>query len=54
MTYDIPEKIREDFKGSIPLNRWGKIIELENTIRYLLKTEYVSGTSIKINGGLDF
>ena len=54
MTYDIPEKIREDFKGSIPLNRWGKIIELENTIRYLLNTEYVSGCSLKVNGGLDF
>ena len=54
MTYDIPEKIREDFKNNIPLKRWGKIIELENTIRYLINTEYVTGCSLKINGGIDF
>lgn len=54
MTYDIPENIRENFKGNIPLKRWGKIIELENTIRYLINTEYVSGTSLKLNGGLEF
>ena len=54
MTYDIPEKIREDFKNNIPLKRWGKIIELESTIRYLINTEYVSGSNLKINGGLDF
>jgi|TARA_B100000519_G_C14045461_1_gene344834 3-oxoacyl-[acyl-carrier protein] reductase len=54
MTYDISEKIREDFKNNIPLKRWGKIIELENTIRYLINTEYVTGCSLKINGGIDF
>jgi len=54
MTYEIPESIRENFKDTIPLKRWGKIIELENTIRYLINTEYVSGCSLKVNGGLDF
>ena len=54
MTYEIPESIRDTFKKNIPLKRWGKIIELENTIRYLINTEYVSGFNMKINGGLDF
>ena len=54
MTYEIPESIRENFKDTIPLKRWGKIIELEHTIRYLINTEYVSGCSLKVNGGLDF
>ena len=54
MTYEIPESVRDNFKKNIPLKRWGKIIELENTIRYLINTEYVSGFNMKINGGLDF
>ena len=54
MTYEIPKNIRDNFEKTIPLKRWGKIIELENTIRYLLSTEYVSGASLKVNGGLDF
>ena len=35
-------------------NEQRKIIELESTIRYLINTEYVSGSNLKINGGLDF
>ena len=35
-------------------DRYGRIIELEHTIRYLINTEYVSGCSLKVNGGLDF
>ena len=54
MAYEIPKSVRDNFKKNIPLKRWGKIIELENTIRYLINTEYVSGFNMKINGGLDF
>ena len=54
IVYDIPDPIRANIKDSIPLKRWGTIEEIENTVRYLIDTEYVSGTSIKVNGGLDF
>jgi NAD(P)-dependent dehydrogenase (short-subunit alcohol dehydrogenase family) len=54
LVYEIPTDIREKIKESIPLKRWGNIIELENSVRYLINTEYVSGCSLKINGGLDF
>ena len=32
----------------------GTIEEIENTVRYLINTEYVSGCAMKVNGGLDF
>ena len=54
LVYQIPIPIREQIKESIPLKRWGSIIELENSVRYLINTEYVSGCSMKVNGGLDF
>ena len=54
LTYDVPEPFRTKIKETIPLKRWGTIEEIENTVRYLIDTEYVSGTSIKVNGGLDF
>ena len=54
LVYEIPIDIREKIKESIPLKRWGNIIELENSVRYLINTEYVSGCSLKINGGLYF
>jgi NAD(P)-dependent dehydrogenase (short-subunit alcohol dehydrogenase family) len=53
LTYKVPEPFRTKIKNSIPLNRWGKISEIENAVRYLINTEYVSGCSLKINGGID-
>ena len=54
LTYEVPEPFRTKVKENIPLKRWGTIEEIENTVRYLIDTEYISGCSIKINGGLDF
>ena len=54
LTYEVPEPFRTKVKETIPLKRWGTIEEIENTIRYLINTEYVSGCSMKVNGGLDF
>ena len=54
MTYEIPKKFREQIKNNIPLKRFGNISELENTIHYFIHTPYITGTSIKLNGGLVF
>ena len=54
LTYKVPEPFRTKIKESILLKRWGTIEEVENTIRYFINTEYISGCSIKVNGGLDF
>lgn len=53
MAHRIPEKIIGNIIESIPLKRLGKMEELRDTIEYLIKTEYISGTSIKINGGIN-
>ena len=54
MTYQIPEKLIDQIKNDIPLKRFGNISELESTINYLIHTPYITGTSIKLNGGLVF
>lgn len=52
MTYKIPQDTIEQIKNNIPIGRFGKIDELYNTINYLINTEYISGQSINISGGL--
>ncbi len=54
LTYKIPETFREQVLNTIPANRWGSIQELINLIEFLINTPYVTGTNIKINGGIDF
>jgi len=54
MAHRIPKNIQEKIKQKIPLKRFGTIKELYNTIQYLINTEYVTGTSLKINGGIEF
>ncbi len=54
LTYKIPETFREHILNTIPTKRWGSIQELANLIEFLINTPYVTGTNIKINGGLDF
>ena len=54
LTYKIPEQFRNDIQNNIPMKRWGTIEELANLIEFLIQTPYVTGTNIKINGGIDF
>ena len=54
LTYKVPEPFRRKIKENMPLKRWGTIEEIQNTIKYLINTEYVSGCAMKVNGGLDF
>jgi NAD(P)-dependent dehydrogenase (short-subunit alcohol dehydrogenase family) len=52
MAHRIPERIKRNIVSKIPLKRFGKMEELCDTIEFLMKTEYISGTSIRINGGI--
>lgn len=54
LTYNIPQEFRNQILNTIPVGRWGTIEELENTVEFLINTPYINGTSIKINGGIDF
>jgi len=52
MCYRVDEKYQEMAKEKIGLKRWGRIEELHNTIDYIIENEYVSGTNLRIDGGL--
>jgi NAD(P)-dependent dehydrogenase (short-subunit alcohol dehydrogenase family) len=52
MCYRVDEKYQEMAKEKIGLKRWGKIEELYNTVDYIIENEYVSGTNLRIDGGL--
>jgi NAD(P)-dependent dehydrogenase (short-subunit alcohol dehydrogenase family) len=39
-------------KEKIGLKRLGTIEELYNTINFIIENEYISGTNLKIDGGL--
>lgn len=54
LTHKIPENIRKNILSSIPSKRWGSVVELKNVIEMIITTEYLNGTSIKINGGKAF
>jgi len=52
MCYRVDEKYQEMAKEKIGLKRWGKIEELYNTVDYIIENEYISGTNLRIDGGL--
>ena len=49
---DVPEKYREIITNKIPEKRFCEPVEIFNTIEYIIKTEYLSGSIIDLNGGL--
>jgi NAD(P)-dependent dehydrogenase (short-subunit alcohol dehydrogenase family) len=52
LTYTLSPDFIETIVKSIPAKRLGKPKEIANTIKYLIDTEYVNGSTIKITGGL--
>ena len=52
MAYKVDQKYQDLAKEKIGLKRFGKIEELFNTIKYIVDTEYLAGSSIRIDGGL--
>jgi NAD(P)-dependent dehydrogenase (short-subunit alcohol dehydrogenase family) len=52
LTYKIPENFRDGIKNNIPAKRWGEIMELYNTIEYLIETGYITGQNLNISGGI--
>jgi NAD(P)-dependent dehydrogenase (short-subunit alcohol dehydrogenase family) len=52
MAYRVDQKYQDMAKEKIGLKRFGTIEELSNTITYIVDTEYLSGSTIKIDGGL--
>jgi len=52
MCFEVEQKYQDLAKEKIGLKRWGTIEELYNTVNYIIDTEYLCGTNLKINGGL--
>ncbi len=50
MTHKI--KDQEKLKASIPLKRFGDMSEIARACQFLIDSDYITGTSIDINGGL--
>ena len=52
MIEQVPEAILTGIIQKIPAKRLGKPSEIDNTVRYIIDTPYLNGTSIDLNGGL--
>jgi NAD(P)-dependent dehydrogenase (short-subunit alcohol dehydrogenase family) len=48
----VPEELLPKIIDRIPLKRLGTADELNSTINYIINTEYLTGTSIQLAGGL--
>ncbi|NIS75492.1 MAG: SDR family oxidoreductase, partial [Deltaproteobacteria bacterium] len=54
MTDEIPEKIREEMKRSIPLGHFGSPEDVSNAVIFLASddSDYITGQVFHINGGM--
>jgi 3-oxoacyl-[acyl-carrier protein] reductase len=48
----LPQELRDEISQAIPMKRFGRVDELQRAIEFLIKTEYVTGQVISLNGGL--
>jgi len=48
----VPEVYQQIIKAQIPSKNFCEPIDILNTIKYLMNTSYINGTSIDLNGGL--
>lgn len=52
MTNDVPSELLDRIKDKIPCKKFGNPDEIYKAVKFLSETEYITGTSIDINGGL--
>jgi NAD(P)-dependent dehydrogenase (short-subunit alcohol dehydrogenase family) len=48
---EVPEKYREVIKKKIPTGEFGTPEQIYKTVKYLIETSYINGSSIDVNGG---
>lgn len=48
----VPKDIQEIIKGTIPVKTFGDPENITRTVNYLIDSDYITGTSIDLNGGL--
>lgn len=52
MCHRVEQKYQDMAKDKIGLKRWGSVKELYATVDYIINTEYIAGTNLRIDGGL--
>jgi NAD(P)-dependent dehydrogenase (short-subunit alcohol dehydrogenase family) len=52
MLYKMPKEALEEVRNNIPMKRFGQVAEVKTAINFLIETEYLTGQTISINGGL--
>jgi NAD(P)-dependent dehydrogenase (short-subunit alcohol dehydrogenase family) len=54
MIHTVPAELQDKIKNQIPINRFGRVEELEECIRYIISenSSYLSGQTIHLNGAL--
>jgi NAD(P)-dependent dehydrogenase (short-subunit alcohol dehydrogenase family) len=54
MTHTVPDKVKDMITANVALRRFGEPEEVSDTIAFLAsdKSEYITGTSIEVSGGL--
>lgn len=53
MIHDVPKEMLDKIIQSIPLNKLGNPENILNAIRFLLQSDYITGSQIDLNGGLN-
>ena len=49
---EVPDQMKESIKNDIPNHQFGDPEDIYNIIESIIKTPYINGTSIDVNGGL--
>jgi 3-oxoacyl-[acyl-carrier protein] reductase len=54
MTDVLPESVKEQMLGQIPLNHFGRVEDVSDTVSFLAdkKADYITGQTIHVNGGM--
>jgi NAD(P)-dependent dehydrogenase (short-subunit alcohol dehydrogenase family) len=52
MIHAVPEPMQQSIKESIPFKKFGDPSDIFKTVKYLIDCDYITGTSVDVNGGL--
>jgi hypothetical protein len=52
MFNELSEKKKKNIMDSIPSNKLGNFIDIVSTIKLIIKSGYINGTEINIDGGM--
>jgi NAD(P)-dependent dehydrogenase (short-subunit alcohol dehydrogenase family) len=45
------KKVKFEVQKQTPLKKWGGVVEIVKTVLFLLKTDFITGECIRVDGG---